>query len=196
MKYQTRKTWIIAFVLVAAALLAACRVPADTKPRAIPENQVPFDLLATSTTVTNTTAAIPTQVSTVYMIGPNKLVAVQRNIPTPLTLGGMLASVVQGPTAQEQANGLRSAINPQTSVLSAQINGNTAMVNVSDSFSDISLQDQILGIAQLVYTATELPNVSNVQILLNGKQESVPRGDGSATSSLLSRADYATVGPS
>jgi hypothetical protein len=188
---------IAVFVLTASAvLLAACGVNPDARPRAIPANQVPFDLLATSTTEgTDTTLPIVTVKTTVYMIGPNRLVGVSRSVPIPLTLGSALASVVQGPTSSEESSGLRSAINPTTSVLNAQINGNTALVNLSDSFTDIGLQDQIYALAQLVYTATELPNVMNVQISLNGRPEEVPRGDGSTTSGLLTRADYAAVGP-
>lgn len=191
-----KRILVAAVAVLATVTLAACGVPSDSKPRSIPSNQVPFDLLATSTTSTATTLPVSTVKASVFMIGPNHLVAVQRNVPAPLTLGSALASLVQGPTNSEQTEGLRSALNSTTSVLSAQINDKVAMINISDSFTGIGLQDQIFGLAQLVYTATELPGVSSVQISINGKQDEVPRGDGSATSGLLTRADYTNVGPS
>jgi hypothetical protein len=186
----------VPFIALLALLLASCGVPADSKPRPIPDNQVPFDLLAPSTTSPPaTTAPVATAPVTIFLLGPERLVGVQRTVAAPPSLGTVLASLVQGPTDAEAMQGLRGAINPQTSVLAAQINGDIAVVNVSGAFSGLGVQDQISALAQIVYTATAISGVDGVQIAVNSATVDVPRGDGSTTRDPLRRSDFASLAP-
>jgi len=179
-----------------AVLLAACSVPADSKPRTIPPNQVAFDLLTPSTTTTATTAPAATVGVTVYMMGPERLAAVQRTVASPPSLGTVLATLVRGPTPTEEQTGLRSAINSQMHVIGTQMNGSTAIINMSDGFSGIGVQEQIDAVAQIVYTATAIEGVDSVQITLNAVPVEVPRDDGSSTKDPLRRSDYGALAPS
>jgi len=195
-----RARWVRRFtgiaLSVALVLIAAgCRVPDDSSPREIPPDQVPFDLLAPSSTVPSVTSPVPTVDGTIYLDVSERLVAVKRSVPAPLSLGTLLAALVQGPTQDEAAKGYTSSVGPQASVLSTQVTDGTAVIDISDAFSGIGVQEQIVGLAQIVYTATELPGVQNVRIQLNSQPASVPRGDGSATSDPLTRADYVTLAP-
>ena len=179
------------------AVLAACGVPSDSAPRDIPRDRVEYDLLAPATTVSPTSTPESTVTSTVYMLGAdNHLKAVQRRVSDPQTVGSALASLIQGATTAEQASGLRSAINQQTAVLGAEVTNGVALVDVSDAFSGVGSQEQILALAQVVWTATEAPDVTGVQILLNSTSVEVPRGDGTLSSAPLTRADYQTLAPS
>jgi hypothetical protein len=183
-------------VLVAAlVLLAGCRVPDDSSPREIPPDQVPFDLLAPSSTVPPVTSPVATVDGTIFLDMTDHLVAVKRSVPAPLSLGTLLAALVQGPTQDEAGKGYTSSVGPQASVLSAQVTDSTAIIDISDAFSGIGVQEQIVGLAQIVYTATELPGVQNVRIQLNSQPASVPRGDGAATTDPLTRADYPLLAP-
>lgn len=192
-------TWMrksLGIVLVAAlVLLAGCRVPDDSSPREIPPDQVPFDLLAPSSTVPQSTLPVATVDSTIYLRDGDHLVAVKRSVPAPLLVGTLLSALVQGPTQDEAAKGYTSSVGPQASVLNAQVTDATAVIDISDAFSGIGVQEQIVGLAQIVYTATELPGVQNVRIQLNSQPASVPRGDGSATIDPLTRADYPSLAP-
>jgi hypothetical protein len=181
----------VALVLV----VAGCRVPEDSSPREIPTDQVPFDLLAPSSTVPAVTSPVPTTDGTIYLDSSDRLIAVKRSVPAPLSLGSLLAALVQGPTQDEATKGYTSSVGPQASVLSAMVTDGTAVIDISDAFSGIGVQEQITGLAQIVYTATELPGVQKVRIQLNSQPASVPRGDGSATTDPLSRADYAALAP-
>lgn len=185
-----------ALVVVCALTIGACGVPADDGPREIPAGQVPFDLLAPSTSQPETTLPVMTVPATVFVLGPERLVPVTRSIARPPSLGAVLATLIQGPTDAEASAGLRSAVNPQTAVLSSQVVNGTAVVNVSEAFSGIATSDQILALAQLVWTATALPDVTSVQVVLNSVPVEVPRGDGSTTSQALRRNDYAGLAPS
>jgi spore germination protein GerM len=76
-----------------------------------------------------------------------------------------------------------------------QVVGATAVVDITDAFLGIGVQEQVAGFAQIVYTLTEIPGVQNVRIQLDGKPASVPRGDGSATTEPLTRDAYAKLAP-
>jgi hypothetical protein len=182
-------------VVVTLVFVAGCRVPSDSSPRAIPEDQVSFDLLAPSTTQPPPTLPIPTETAAIYLIGPERLEKVERSVPAPRNLGTVLATLVQGPTSAESRRGLRSSIDAQSSVVSTLSEGPTAVINMSNGFSGIGVQNQIAGLAQLVFTATELPGVQNVLIQVDSQAISVQRGDGSTTSQPLTRADYSAFAP-
>jgi spore germination protein GerM len=138
---------------------------------------------------------VPTADAKIYLVTAGHLVPVSRSVPAPLSVGTVLAALVQGATRDESAKGYVSSVGPQASVLSAQVMDNSAVIDISDSFSGIGVQEQIAGLAQIVYTATELPGIQNVKVQLNSRSASVPRGDGSATAEPLTRADYASLAP-
>ena len=51
-------------------------------------------------------------------------------------------------------------------------------------------RQQILALAQVVYTATELPSVDRVLFQIDGENVEVPNGNGKLTSSPLGRLSY------
>lgn len=182
--------------LILVVIVAGCRVPDDSSPREIPEDEIPFDLLAPSSTAPPATSPVATVEGTIYLAAADRLVPVKRSVPAPLNLGSMLAALVQGPTSDESAKGYVSSVGPEASVLNVVVNENgSATVDLSDAFYGIGVQEQITGLAQIVYTTTELPGVQNVRIQLNAQPASVPRGDGSATTDPLTRADYVALAP-
>src|SRR5688572_3500361 len=84
-------------------VVAGCRVPDDSSPREIPADQVPFDLLTPSSTAPPATSPVASVQGTIYLAMTDRLVAVKRSVPSPLSLGSMLAALVQGPTQDESA---------------------------------------------------------------------------------------------
>ena len=83
-----------------------------------------------------------------------------------------LNALFAGPTAEEKRSGLDSFIPQNSRILSIQIRDNTAFISFNEEFQWNPLGSE--GIAaqlkQIVWTATEFPNVHNVQILINGKK--------------------------
>lgn len=178
----------------ALALGAACGIPTDSGPRALPRDDVPFDLLAPATTegTSTTLVAVTTEVP-VYLIGPDRLAVVRRLVESPPSLFRALESLLAGPTAEESAAGLRTAVTNQTRLLSVRVQSGVATVDLSGEFAAIGGQEQILALAQLVYTATASQGVLGVRFSLDGKAVEVPRGDGTLTQEPLSPADYARL---
>jgi len=83
-----------------------------------------------------------------------------------------LNALLAGPTAEEKRRGLDSFV-PQRSVIrSVEINGNTAVINFNDAFqyNTLGREGCEAQLKQIVWTATEFPNVHNVQILIEGQK--------------------------
>ena len=100
-------------------------------------------------------------------------VMVNRNITssdTPMT--DTLRALIGGPTLNEINRGLMSLIPPASRIISSQIRGNTAYINFSEEFlyNTFGAEGYRGQVRQVVFTATEFPNVWDVQILINGQQ--------------------------
>jgi len=96
-----------------------------------------------------------------------------RALPTtdaPLT--GVLLALLAGPTAEEQARGLRSLIPADTRLLGASIRGGTAYVSFSEDFqfNVYGVEGYAASLRQIVWTATEFPTVKDVQVLIEGRR--------------------------
>jgi len=107
----------------------------------------------------------------------------ERNILHPVKVNRRLAvsssplhdslnALLAGPTADEKRRGLESFLEQKSKILSVQIRGNTAYINFNDDFQYHSLTREGIQaqLKQVVWTATEFPNVHNVQILIEGQR--------------------------
>lgn len=65
-----------------------------------------------------------------------------------------------------------SLIPSGTRILSATVRGNTAYINFSEDFqyNTYGVEGYAAQLKQIVWTATEFPNVENVQILIEGRR--------------------------
>ena len=175
--------------------LVACGVPSDGGARVIPQSDVPFDLLASPTTTPPTTQFQARVLVPVYLVSSGRLVLVTREVQPPASLLRIVQALLGGPTSDESASGTRTAISSQTNVLSIRVQETVATVDLSGGFADIGGREQILALAQLVYTATATPSVRGVRLSLDGRVVEVPRGDGTLTQDPLRREDFAAFAP-
>jgi hypothetical protein len=187
---------LAAVVVVVAAVTTACGVATDSGPHVLPRDDVPFDLLAPSTTTVSSTTpvAVTTEVP-VYLVGAGRLVVVRRLVESPPSLFRAIESLLAGPTAEEASAGLRSSVTNQTRLLSVRVQSGVATIDLSGEFAGIGGQEQILALAQLVYTATAAQGVLGVRLSLDSRPVEVPRGDGTLSSDPLGPADYAALAP-
>jgi len=98
---------------------------------------------------------------------------VSRKIPvsdSPMvdTLNLLLA----GPSSGELNKGLLNLIPQKTRILSATVRSNTAYINFSEDFlfNTFGVEGYVAQLRQIVWTATEFPNVNDVQILIEGRR--------------------------
>ena len=80
-------------------------------------------------------------------------------------------ALLAGPSAEEKNRGLASYIPPNTRLLSARVVNNTVHLNFNEAFryNTFGREGCEAQLRQIVWTATEFPNVNNVQIEIEGK---------------------------
>lgn len=190
----------IALMVPLALILAGCAVPDDDAARAIDPSTVPFSLLGTSTTSSTEPQAPPVREVTVpiYLVDneTDQLVEVVRTVEAPRSVGEALAELLRGPSADELARGLTSAISRSTTLLGTEgPRDGVVTVNLSDDLSSIGGQGQRLALAQVVFTVTAAPEIQGVLFAFEGEPSQVPDGQGQSTAEPLDRADFATFDP-
>lgn len=179
---------------VASLLLAGCGVNSDNAPHRLATADLPLGLVATtSTTQAGPRTPGPVALIQVYFVSGDQLVARSRLVPSPRQLGTALGSLLAGPTAAEAAAGIRTAIRQGTSILDVHTLRGRAVINLSPQFADTGGPDQILALAQVVYTATSLPSIGSVTFELAGAPVAVPGSNGVLISGPVSRANYAAL---
>jgi spore germination protein GerM len=83
-----------------------------------------------------------------------------------------LASLIKGPSAAEEKQGLVSLIPTNSKIQSAAVKGNTAYISFNEDFlfNTYGTEGYAGQRRQIVLTATEFNNVKDVQILIDGKR--------------------------
>jgi spore germination protein GerM len=98
---------------------------------------------------------------------------VKRVLPASDTpLQDALASLIKGPSAEEEKQGLISLIPKNSKILSAAVKGSTAYISFNEDFlfNTYGTEGYTNQRRQIVLTATEFANVKDVQILIDGRR--------------------------
>ncbi|MHB0981449.1 MAG: GerMN domain-containing protein [Thermoleophilia bacterium] len=140
---------------------------------------------------TSTTAGETTQLS-VYFTYNEHVQAVHRQVPTTKAVAAAaLQALLEGPTPEEAALGVFSAIPKGTLQLGVDIKDGVATVDLSREYeSGGGSLSMGLRLAQVVYTLTQFPTVNSVQFKLDGKPVEVFGGEGFILDHPVGRADY------
>ncbi len=179
---MNRRPLASAFIVMAVAA-GACGIPDDRQPTRLPGGVV-APALAPSEPVQSPLAEVP-----VFLVQAEHLVPVDRRA-APGDVTGVLARLLAGPRQEEFAAGIRTAISPETELRSARLEGDTVPVDLTAALVEVGGEEQILAVAQIVLTATAVPGVVQVRLLLEGQAVEVPRADGTLTSDALRPQDY------
>jgi spore germination protein GerM len=159
----------------------------------IASSTVPYDLLASQPAVPSPPQAGP-RVS-IYLVDGDHLVARSRQIIGLNVPAEALRSLLLGPMPVESVHGLVSDIPAQTRLYSLDLQGTVATVDLSATFGAAGGSQQVLAIAQIVYTVTESKYISAVRFSLAGRPIEVPNGSGSLALGARTRADFQAQAP-
>ena len=168
-------------------LLAACGFPQDRRATPIPEDQLPVGLRSDPTA---TTVPAATEPATIWLVSGDRLVRVRHDVEAPASVATVTNELLIGPSTAEQDRGLRSGLPDPTVVVGTELTRGTARVQLAPSFTEISPEDQILAVGQLVLTLTNLPGIGGVQFNLDGAPVAVPLPSGESSDQPVFRDDF------
>lgn len=175
-------------LVLVALVCAACGVGTQGAAQLIDPGQVPSGLLGPAST---TTTAPASSVSvTLFFEAPGGLVPVVRHVRPPASVAAALKQLSLGPTATDGGGTLQSPVSTVLPLDLKRVDGGTAVVSVPASFAELGGQDQIVATAQIVFTATAVPGIGAVVLLVNGQPAQVPVSGGNLKEGPLTRADF------
>jgi Sporulation and spore germination len=133
----------------------------------------------------------------VWFIRKGKLFEVRRDIPFRQSLAAdALHALLAGPTAAERADGVTSAVPPDTHLLGVTRRAGVATVDMSAELGQgTSVAAGRLLLAQLVYTAAQAPPIHSVHLELDNVPVAALPGSGLLVAPRLTRARYRELVP-
>jgi spore germination protein GerM len=179
----------VLLAVLSALVLAGCGIGNDAGPRDVPQADR-IDLNASSDLV----GGEATGTARIYLLAPSgsgsntTLQPVARNVPELPT--NVLDSLFSGPNTDEISKQYRTAIPSGTRLLNARPQGRTLRVDVSKELLQVSGDDLVDALAQIVFTAGELDQVDSVQLFVEGAPQQWPAGNGELQSTPLTVYDF------
>jgi len=174
----------------------SCGVREDGRVHRANPDDVPFGLLEEGREPVAAPVPGPRSMVELYFFdeGEGQLAPVERLVASS-SVPGLLAELERGTTDAESASGLQSALTDAEAIASVGVEGGVAIVDLTESFRELGGGDQLVAIAQMVFTLTGRSDIDEVSLTLAGEPVEVPRGDGSLTSGTLRRVDYESLAP-
>jgi hypothetical protein len=158
----------LAMVTLCVGLAAGCDDEESAQPPAATQTE-------TRTETVDATSSVA-----VYFLRDGKVSPVRRTIPaTPAIARAALTELLAGPTDDERAAGLASAIRSGTELRDISLANGTATVDLDGTFEDgggsASMQDRV---AQVVVTLTRFPTIDHVAFRIDGEPVETIGGKG------------------
>lgn len=185
-----RRRSVLVVALVGA--LGACGVPVDDGPTITPDDEVPYDLLSSTTTTLPADAPLMTD-TTICLSLDGSLLAIGRARGGDPALDTLEALASARATEGERSVGLRSAVAGDDVLGSVGLEDGRAVVSLGEGFTELPADEQLLAVAQLTCTLTAQPGVASVRFELDGEATDVPVQGGELVSRAVTRADYARL---
>jgi spore germination protein GerM len=192
---MTRIRVALAVALI-AALAAGCSVSKEKQPRALAPNELPPEL-QTPTTVVATSLPTGKPQLPIYVFDPQAkrlhplVVAVDSKTPDAVLQALVSNEQVKDPYTTDIPAGLTLGDTSTTKMGGCR----TLRIPVSDVLSTLQGDQQRIAVAQLVYTATEFPDIDCVTFRIKGQSVDIPTGAKGGTAMVVSRKDYSDIAP-
>ena len=181
---------------LALLTVSGCGVPTSGDPTTIPASEVPYDLASP-------TASAPSGSSAETMLaeaGIYLVTAEEHLVPRGRELAGgdleeqldeLLAQLAFGPSAQELADELTTALPPEVELDVTDITDGTVTVDIAGPVDAPTGGKTRLAVGQIVLTATSEPGVRAVLLTREGEPIEAPLPDGELTSEPLTADQFA-----
>jgi hypothetical protein len=169
------------------ALLAGCSVGPQGDPVVVQAPQA-------SAPTPSSRAGVPLTVQ-VYAVRADHMYRLTRTVPPGAGLEPALTALAMPLTTAEVARGLRTALPTTGTALEGELRDGVARVSVPKGFDHISVREQELAMAQLVFTVTADTLASSVVLVKGNRELPVPDATGRLVARPLTRLDYAAYQP-
>jgi sporulation and spore germination protein len=181
--------------LVALLALAGCGVPTGGRPDAIPPSSVPFGLASAEPSAPSATSApVHLDEPRIYLVEPNDaLVPIARQIPEGRVrerLAILLKYLAAGPTRMEKRHQVSTALPPDIVLRVRDVTDDRVTIDIGGPADAPSGKESRRAVAQIVLTATSLPEVHGVLLTSDGTPIEAPLPSGELTSAPLTALDY------
>lgn len=186
---RARRVVTASSVALAGLLLGACGIASDESPRDVP----PADQLQLGVNI-DRGAGDTRGSSRIYLLAPTtsgqspQLQPVARDVEE--SPAALLDALFSGPNATELADQYRSALPDGTTLRSAQLLRGVLVVDVSPEVLQLSGDDVVDALAQMVFTASEAQGVRAVRVLVDGNPRQWPTGNGELRDAPLTVYDF------
>ena len=178
-------------LVVACLVLGACGVRSQDGPEQLPPDVLPSELRPSAAAPAAASARPTATTVPVYLVEGERLVRVDRPARRRAVQDALDALL----TAGEARGSQRSAVPPGTVVERLSRRDDLLSIELSAQFGQVRGPDQVLAVAQVVWTATEFPPVREVDVLVDGRRIELPVEQGEVSAGPAGRDDYRSVGP-
>jgi spore germination protein GerM len=187
---MTRRLLALALVV---ALSACSGLRSEDNDHPLADDEVPYDLLAGPTTTTTeppapTTTTLPWRTNLWYIAGGRAVQAPRQLVEQP-DVAQVLRLLLNGPSDDDQPL-VRSALDAGDAAIVGRPAGGTLTIALQSDFGARSPTEQVLALAQLVLTVTEVPGVGRVAFRIGDADIAVPLPNGQLAEGSVSRDDY------
>lgn len=188
----------LAVAAAAVLVLVGCGVPTDGSTRTLDAEKVPYDLLRTAPAESPAPAVTgPVTVPQVFFLDVEDQLVPQRQAVDASGLGpvvqSLLAILAAGPSEEQRASGLSSALGPDVQLDLVDVVDGTASIQVTPSSQSPAADRLPLAVGQVVLTVASVDGVNRVTFLQDGAPIEAPLPGGARTSQPVSASDYSTL---
>ncbi len=180
---------------LAGLALGACGIPTQQSASPISARQLQTRLPVTRPTVNPCTKSACTPVD-VFFVGPDgRITPVGRVAPPHPKIGTVIDALLGGPTPPERAKGIFTALGAGIHLLSSQQTAQkkTVSLDFSADFGILSGAQEVLGVAQVVYTVASIRPGFGVIFEIDGVHIEVPVETGALSTGPVHESQYDTL---
>lgn len=184
---MTRHPGRVAVALAAVgASVSGCAIQADSAPRNIPDDH-PARVVLDPTG--DGGEAIGE--GRIYLLAPEGSDQPMRTVLRDSELPEQLIqTLVDGPNTEELGDGLTSELPPTLEVLDVRFDGGVLSIDLTEDINELQGSRLVLAVAQIVFTASDIPGAESVVIRVEGESQAWPDGDGDLQSNPLTVYDF------
>ena len=182
------RTAVVAACATATLLFAGgCAIQPDSAPR-----DIPADLQEPETPSATAAGGAAGGSDRIYLLAPDGAEQPLRTVRRDTDNDGqaLLTELISGPNPAEFETGLRTAIPSTLELHSVRVDAGVVQVDLSDALLDLSGGELTLAVAQIVFTASEIPGAESVLIRVDGATQEWPDGSGAQHRGPLTTYDF------